>query len=71
MSKLSNISARECVNALKRLGFEVKRQNGSHIIMAKEGRRVVVPNHNPIKIGTIRSIITQAGLTVDQFLASL
>lgn len=49
----------------------VKRQNGSHIILAKEGRRVVVPNHNPIKIGTIRSIITQAGLTVDEFIASL
>lgn len=71
MSRLASVSARECVNALQRLGFMVKRQNGSHIILAKEGRRVVVPNHNPIKIGTIRSIITQAGLTVDEFIASL
>lgn len=53
------------------LGVRGETTAWSHIIMAKEGRRVVVPNHNPIKIGTLRSIITQAGLTVDQFLASL
>lgn len=68
MSKLGNISARECVRALERAGFIVKRHNGSHIIMGKAGRRVVVPNHNPIKVGTLRNIIDQAGLTVDEFL---
>lgn len=71
MGKLANISARECVNALQRLGFVIKRQSGSHIIMAKDGKRVTVPDHNPIKVGTLRSILSQAGLTVDEFLAAL
>jgi len=68
MSRLNNVSARECVRALERAGFIFKRQNGSHIILGKPGRRVSVPNHNPIKIGTLRSIIDDAGLTVDEFL---
>jgi len=68
MSRLNNVSARECVRALERAGFIFKRQNGSHIILGKSGRRVSVPNHNPIKIGTLRSIIDDAGLTVDEFL---
>ncbi len=39
--------------------------------MGKLGRRVSVPNHNPIKPGTLRNIIDQAGLTVDEFLELL
>ena len=68
MSRLNNVSARECIRALEHARFIVKRQNGSHIILGKPGRRVSVPNHNPIKIGTLRSIIDDAGLTVDEFL---
>ena len=67
MSRLNNVSGRECVRALERAGFVFKRQKGSHIIMGKPGRRVSVPNHDPIKIGTLRNIIDQAGLTVDEF----
>ncbi|MEO8393912.1 MAG: type II toxin-antitoxin system HicA family toxin [Chloroflexota bacterium] len=71
MSRLNNVSARECIRALERAGFIFKRQNGSHIILGKAGRRVSVPNHNPIKVGTLRNIIDQAGLTVDEFLELL
>lgn len=71
MSRLNNVSARECIRALERAGFVFKRQKGSHIIMGKLGRRVSVPNHNPIKPGTLRNIIDQAGLTVDEFLELL
>ena len=71
MSKLNSVSARECVRALERAGFVLKRQNGSHIIMGKPGKRVVVPNHKQLKIGTLRNILDQAGLTPDEFIELL
>ncbi len=73
MSKLPQISGRECVRALERAGFAVIRQKGSHIFMARENpfASVTVPNHKELKPGTLRSVIRQAGLTVDEFLALL
>lgn len=71
MSKLNSVSARECIRALEHAGFVIKRQNGSHIIMGKPGRRVVVPNHKQLKIGTLHNILDQAGLTTDEFIELL
>lgn len=73
MSKLPLISGRDCVQALQRVGFVVVRQRGSHIFMARDEpfASVTVPNHKEIKPGTLRSVIRQAGLTVDEFLALL
>jgi predicted RNA binding protein YcfA (HicA-like mRNA interferase family) len=49
---------------IKHYGFTVKRQSGSHIqLKHKDGRRVTVPRHNPIKVGVLKSIIEQANLT--------
>ncbi len=47
MTKLPVISGRECVKALQRLGFVIKRQEGSHIILRRESpfAQVVVPDH--------------------------
>lgn len=39
--------------------------------MRKEERTVVVPQHKPIKPGTLRGIIEQAGLTVEEFVSEL
>jgi predicted RNA binding protein YcfA (HicA-like mRNA interferase family) len=73
MSKLPLISGRDCVQALQRVGFVVVRQRGSDIFMARDEpfASVTVPNHKEIKPGTLRSVIRQAGLTVDEFLALL
>ena len=70
MSKLPRISGRKCVKTLERLGFQVLRQRGSHIIMRRDFpfAEVVVPNHNELDRGTLRSIIRKAGLSVDEFL---
>ena len=68
MSRLNSVSARECIRALERAGFVFKRQNGSHIMLGKAGRRVTVPNHKQLKIGTLHNILDQAGLTVDEFI---
>ena len=72
MSRLANVTARECISALQRAGFIVVRQAGSHIILRKGTYTPTVPNHpGNLKPGTLRSIIRQANLTVDEFLELL
>lgn len=48
-----DVNGEAAARALHRLGFEEMRQTGSHRIMRKEGRTVVVPMHRPIKPGTL------------------
>jgi len=62
-----DLSGTDVVKALRRLGYEFSRQAGSHIILRKDSRTVVVPQHKPVKPGTLRGIIEQAGLTVEEF----
>lgn len=73
MSTLPAISGAECVKALERVGFVVSRQRGSHIILrrAQPLARTTVPNHKELDRGTLRAIIRQSGLTVDEFVALL
>lgn len=66
-----DVNGAEAQRALRRLGFDPIRQTGSHLIMRKEGRTVVVPQHKPIKPGTLKALIEQAGLTVDEFVREL
>ena len=72
MPKLPVLSGREVIKALKKVGYEEKRQKGSHIILVKEtaeGKRaVVVPNHKEVDKGTLIEIIRQAGLKREEFL---
>ncbi|MEL7675484.1 MAG: type II toxin-antitoxin system HicA family toxin [Chloroflexota bacterium] len=70
MSRLPQISGWECVKALQRAGFVIDRQRGSHFILIQREpwKRVSVPNHKTLKIGTLRGIISQSGLTVEEFL---
>ncbi|WP_028991194.1 type II toxin-antitoxin system HicA family toxin [Thermacetogenium phaeum] len=70
MGKPPVLKAREVIAALQKLGFEVDRATGSHYILRHpDGRRTVVPYHGnrDIKQGVLRSILRQAGLTVDEF----
>lgn len=70
MSTLPRISGREVVAALLRIGYERDRQKGSHVILrqiASPHRRVVVPDHREVAKGTLRKIIRQVGLTVEEF----
>jgi predicted RNA binding protein YcfA (HicA-like mRNA interferase family) len=69
MSKLPVIGGRDCVNTLRKAGFEIARQKGSHIIMRRDDPKatVVVPDHRELDRGTLRGIIRQAGMTVDEF----
>ena len=70
MGVLPRVSGREVVKALRKLGYEPDRQRGSHIVLrqtAEPHRRIVVPDHAEVAKGTLRAIIRQVGLTVDEF----
>ena len=69
MPNLPALSGKEVVKTLENLGWVVARQSGSHIIMTKEGEVVTlsVPNHREVAKGTLRSLIRNANLTVDEF----
>ena len=66
-----DVNGVEAVRALKRLGFVQLRQTGSHLILRKESRTVVVPQHKPLKPGTLKGIVEQAGLTLEDFVEEL
>lgn len=69
MSGLPRISGRECAKALSKAGFILKRQHGSHIILRRQQpfSQLVVPDHDELDRGTLRAIIRQANLTVEEF----
>ena len=73
MSTLPTISGRECIKVLKKFGYYLKRQEGSHMIMRRDEPfgQVVVPDHKVLDRGTLRAIIRQAGMSVDEFVESL
>jgi predicted RNA binding protein YcfA (HicA-like mRNA interferase family) len=66
----TDVSGHELVKILLRVGFVVNRQRGSHIILRRDDpyARVVVPDHKAIRPGTLRQILNEAGVTVDQLL---
>jgi predicted RNA binding protein YcfA (HicA-like mRNA interferase family) len=71
MTKIpTDLSDRALVRALEKIGFVVKRRRGSHIILRRDNppARVVVPDHKNLRIGTLRTILNTAGLTVEELL---
>jgi predicted RNA binding protein YcfA (HicA-like mRNA interferase family) len=70
MPKLPVLSADKVVKALKRAGFKVVRQSGSHIHLWNDQRRILVtvPNHPELAKGTLNAIMKQAKMNRDDFL---
>jgi predicted RNA binding protein YcfA (HicA-like mRNA interferase family) len=73
MSKLPVVSGVQCIKVLEKAGFVVYRQRGSHITLVRTDPKAqtTVPNHKELDRGTLRAIIRQAGLSVDEFVALL
>jgi predicted RNA binding protein YcfA (HicA-like mRNA interferase family) len=69
MSKLPQVSGAEVVRALEKIGFTVRRQHGSHIILRRDTpfAQTVVPNHRQIDRGTLRAILRQIDMSVTEF----
>jgi predicted RNA binding protein YcfA (HicA-like mRNA interferase family) len=59
-----DLSGQDLIKVLAKLGYEPTRQTGSHIRLTTEyeGKHsVTIPAHNPIKIGTLNSILKEIG----------
>jgi predicted RNA binding protein YcfA (HicA-like mRNA interferase family) len=67
------LKPRDVVRAFERLGWEVVRQRGSHIILTRAGHvaTLSVPNHTEVARGTLRSLIARAGIILEDFMAAL
>jgi predicted RNA binding protein YcfA (HicA-like mRNA interferase family) len=75
MPKLPVLSGKEVIKALSKLGFVHVRTRGSHAILAKsddKGKRTIpVPLHAELAKGTLKSIMNQAELTLEDLLELL
>ncbi len=71
MPKLPRVSGAEVIRALAKLGFERVRQRGSHVVLkrrhANEVTGCVVPMHPELASGTLRGILKQARVSVEEF----
>jgi predicted RNA binding protein YcfA (HicA-like mRNA interferase family) len=63
------VSGERLIKALRKDGWEVIRQRGSHVRLKKTGRKhaLVVPLHREIRRGTLAGILRDADLSVDDF----
>ncbi|WP_414543463.1 type II toxin-antitoxin system HicA family toxin [Nostoc sp. CCY0012] len=73
MSKLPSISGKDCIKVLEKIGFYQKRRESSHIIMRRDEpfTQVVVPDHPELARGTLRAIIRDVGLSIEEFMSLL
>ena len=69
MRRPTLISGREMARLLSALGFEAVRQRGSHLrLVHPDGRRTMVPMHSQdLPRGTIRAILQDVGISVDEY----
>ena len=70
MGKLANISGKEAARAFQKAGWQPIGQVGSHLVLVKPGVRVnlSIPQHKELSVGTLRRLIRNAALTVDEFM---
>ena len=71
MPKLPVLSGAKLVKILSRIGYELDHQTGSHMILRNADpphRRLTVPNHKELAKGTMKAILRQAGLSVQDLL---
>ena len=75
MPKFPLVSAKETIKALSNTGFQIISQRGSHVKLRKiaqnEIRTVIVPMKKIIQIGTMKSILRQANLSLEEFIQLL
>jgi len=69
MTRFPVLSGREVIKALSRIGYYVRDQKGSHVHLRHPERPpLTIPMHQEVARGTLRAIIRDAGLTMEEFL---
>jgi len=73
VSKLPIISGKKCIKVLERFGFVVYRQRGSHVTLVRENppNQTTVPLHKELDRGTIKAILKQSNIGIEEFTAQL
>jgi hypothetical protein len=66
LGELAGINHQRAVRAFERAGFWVKREAG-HISMTNGARTIIIPRNNPISPYTMKGIVVDSGLTVEEF----
>ena len=67
MGKLPHPSGFEVAKALAKVGYEIE-ETKPHYVAIKDKKRIGIPRHRELKVGTLRSIIRQAGLSREEFI---
>lgn len=70
MTRIPVVSGRDLVKGFARIGYLKDHQRGSHIILRQESppyRRLTIPDHKEIAKGTLRTILREAGITLEEF----
>lgn len=75
MVRPPSVSGQDVIDALSRLGFRVARQRGSHVVLRKDTESGAVgcsvPAHRELAPGTLRGILKQAGVSLEDLLKQL
>jgi predicted RNA binding protein YcfA (HicA-like mRNA interferase family) len=75
VTRYSILSAKEIINTLKRTGFVIIKQKGSHVKLNryKNSRKIttIVPYHKTVMPGTLKGILELAEVTLEEFLENL
>lgn len=72
MPSLPTLSGKEVVQLFESLGWQYARRHSSHIILKKPGHPATlsVPDHKTVAVGTLRALIRNAGITVEEFVGA-
>ena len=70
-SKYPILKPKEIISALQRLNYRFISQKGSHMKYSDGVHIVIIPNHDEVAKGTLKGILTQANLSIDDFLKIL
>jgi len=66
-NKLPVVSGKKIIKALVKIGFEAKMAKGDHVVLNKDYKVFSVLLHNPVKKGTLRNILKQAEISIEEF----
>ena len=71
MPRLPVLSGKELIKLLSKAGFQIVRQKGSHVSLAKDQYKAIVPLHDELAKGTLLGILKQCGLSREELLSLL
>lgn len=70
-SKYPVLTPKEIIRTLEKFGFSYVSQKGSHMKYSNADKVVIIPNHSEVAKGTLKSILTMANVSLDDFIEKL